>query len=107
MKKFYRGLISATTLKEAKDILQSLALKKLVAGGLISEGLSSYWWEGEIQEKKYYNISVFTNEENRTAVIQQVKSIHSDEVPIIALFEISDGNTEFLNWIDESVTSLK
>ena len=105
MKKFYRGLISATSKEEAKKILAELASKKLVAGGLISEGFSSYWWEGRLEEKIYFNISVFTVENNKSPIIEMVKSIHSDEVPIIAFFEIADANQEFLEWISDSVSS--
>ena len=102
MKSFYRGLISATSKSEAKEILAELTSQKLVAGGLISEGLSVYWWKEELVEKVYFNISVFTDERNKGKVIEQVKSMHSDDVPIIAFFEIVDANEEFLFWIDES-----
>jgi uncharacterized protein involved in tolerance to divalent cations len=43
MKGFFRVLISATAKEEAEQIVKSLLSKKLIAGGLITDGLSNHW----------------------------------------------------------------
>lgn len=101
---FFRGLISATTKEEARRLLLELFGKKLAAGGLISEGNSIYWWEGELVEKTYYNLSIFTIDRHKKGITDLVKSIHSDEVPIIVFFKIDEGNQDFLDWISDSIT---
>ncbi len=105
--KYYRGIVSATSQKEAKQLLSELARKNLVAGGLITEGLSTYWWEGELKERTYFNISIFTQSSKTEAIKKAVCDLHSDEVPIISFFEIVDANDHFLQWILESTTQNK
>ena len=99
---FCSVLINAISQEEANKISDVLVKGKLVAGSLITKGPSRYWWEGEIVEKEYYNIQAFSLMKNKSKITSEVKKIHSDKCPIIALFKI-DGNDEFLNWIKESV----
>lgn len=101
--KHYRALISAPDEAQARQILDALLIQKIVAGGLISHGPSRYWWDGEIVEQDYYNISIFIPASNRERLIQTVRSISSDETPIVALFPM-DGNQDFLDWVDSSVS---
>lgn len=98
MKKFYRVLVSATSAKEANKISDILLNQKLIAGALITVGLSKHWWNRRIDQAKYYNISAFTIDKNRNKIIKEVEKIHKDECPIIAFSAIS-GNKKFLNWI--------
>lgn len=99
---YYRLLISATSEDEADQILDLLTQKKFVAGGLISSGKSRYWWNKEIVEKVYFNISAFCPALKKDEIIRVVEEIHSDETPIIAFFKIEFGNSSFLKWIDDS-----
>jgi uncharacterized protein involved in tolerance to divalent cations len=94
--------ISAKNNQEANKISDSLVIKKLIAGSLIIKGDSRYWWEGKIVEKEYYNISCFSLMKNKEQIIKEVKKLHSDKCPIIAFTKI-DGNSEFLNWVIDSV----
>lgn len=99
----YRALISAPSKDEANTILDNLLTKKIVAGGLITHGPSRYWWEGKIDETEYYNISTFIPARNKEMLIEEVRTISSDETPIVALFPM-EGNQDFLDWVDSSVT---
>lgn len=99
----YRALISASSKEEANTILDALLTEKIVAGGLITHGPSRYWWEGKIAEKEYYNISTFIPASKKDLVIKHVREISKDETPIVALFPM-EGNQDFLDWVDESVT---
>ncbi|WDU59864.1 divalent-cation tolerance protein CutA [Pseudemcibacter aquimaris] len=38
------------------------------------------------------------------AVTQKIKSIHSYDVPCIVMWNIVDGNQDYLNWIDRQIT---
>ncbi len=99
---YCRVRISATSEQEANTISRALVEKKLVAGTMIYSGNSHYWWEGKIVERVYWNIGAFTLAKNKQVIIDEVRKLHSDVCPIIALNEI-DGNQDFLKWIDESV----
>lgn len=99
----YRALISAPSKEEAEALLDHLLTKRIVAGGLITHGPSRYWWEGKIEEKEYYNISIFIPERNKEILIQAVREVSSDETPIVALFPM-EGNQDFLDWVDETAS---
>ena len=102
MKEFCQVIMSATTKEEADKISDILVKKKLIAGSLIIKGDSRYWWENKIVEKEYYNIQAFSLIKNKEQIVQEVKKIHGDKCPIISFSSI-DGNSEFLEWIKDSV----
>jgi uncharacterized protein involved in tolerance to divalent cations len=101
MPKYYRTLISATNSKEANKIADVLLNQKLIAGALITKGLSKHWWKGKIDKKEYFNISAFTFAKNKVKIIKEVEKIHKDDCPIVAFIAI-DGNEKFLKWIELS-----
>lgn len=102
---FCQLTVSATSEKEANAISDALVQKKLIAGSLIISGRSRYWWAGKVVEKVYYNIQAFSLFVKKDQIISEVKKLHSDECPIIALVPL-DGNIEFLEWIKENVGKL-
>jgi len=100
----YRGLISATSKKEALKILDVLTKEKLVAGGLITSGISQYWWDKKRVTKTYWNLSIFTNSRNHRRISARVREIEGEEVPIIAFFKIDAGDPDFLDWVHTSLS---
>lgn len=103
MNKYFQVLISAENKQQADIILNSLLNKKLVAGGLLLNAPARFWWKGEITDMNYYNISVFTIEKHKSAIIADVKQTSVEEVPMVWFISI-DGNKELFEWIEESVT---
>jgi len=103
MQEYLRALISAPTEEEAKLLLKTLLNERLIAGGLITKGLSHYWWKGKINEKQYYNLSSFTIKENKETIIQIVERLSKDETPIISFFRIDYASDKTLNWIKQSM----
>lgn len=100
--KYFQVFISAENGMQADKILESLLKKKLVAGGLLLNGPSRFWWRGKIVDMNYTNISTFTKSELKKAVIGDVRKTSVEEVPMIWFVEF-EGNKELLNWIEESL----
>ncbi len=103
MSKYFQALISAPTRDEANCFSDVLVKERLVAGCLIKEGASRYWWQGNIVEKTYWNVEAFTVAGNKASIIAKIEKLASDECPIIAFFEM-DGNAKFLQWVEDSLT---
>jgi uncharacterized protein involved in tolerance to divalent cations len=101
-KTFCQVLISATTKNEADRIINKLLGEKLIAGALITNGPSRYFWKGKIEEKNYFNISAFSLMKNKKSIISEVEKIHTDKAPIIAFIKI-DGNDKFLKWVEKEI----
>jgi len=102
MSKYLQVWISAEDKKQADDILNTLLKKKLVAGGLMLSAPARFWWKGEIVDMNYYNISAFTVQKNKKAIISEVKKVSVEEVPMV-WFVAFEGNKELLEWIDKSL----
>ena len=100
--KYLQVFISAEDKDQADKILNSLLEKKLVSGGLLLSAPARFWWKGKIVNMNYYNISTFTIEKHKEAIIKDVKKTSVEEVPMIWFTEI-DGNEELFRWIDENV----
>lgn len=101
-KVYLRALVSAASEKEAWGIVRRLTEKRLIAGALVTEGLSRYRWKGRVVEKNYFNVSAFTTTARKNEIIRDVESVHRDEIPIVAFFKIEHANEKFLRWIDEN-----
>ena len=100
--KYYQVYISAEGKVQADTILNSLLEKKLVAGGLLLNAPARFWWKGKITDMDYYNISVFTVEKHKQAIIDDVKKTSVEEVPMVWFVEF-EGNNELLKWVDETL----
>lgn len=102
MSDYLQVYISAENKKQADIILNSLLVKKFVAGGLLLNGPTRFWWKDKIIDKEYYNISVFTKTKYKQAIIADVKRSSDEEVPMVWFIEFT-GNKEFLEWIDSII----
>ena len=98
----YQAYISAENKDQANLILNSLLKKKLVAGGMMLNAPARFWWKGKITDMNYYNISVFTIEKHKQAIITDVKRNSVEVVPMVWFIEI-EGNKELFKWIEESI----
>ena len=75
-KDFCQVLISATSKREADKIVDTFLKKRLIAGGLIVQGPSKYFWDNEIEEKEYFNISAFSILKNKSKIISEAENLN-------------------------------
>ena len=92
--------ITAGSQEEAENIAQEIVANRLAAcAKIISQVSSYYWWEGEIQNDREVVIIAKTQESLVPPLIEKVKSVHSYDCPCIVSLPILDGNTPFLEWV--------
>jgi periplasmic divalent cation tolerance protein len=96
--------VTAANEKEAKNVADYLLKKHLVACANIFPINSLYWWKGEIQNDSEVAIIMKTQNKHTKQIIAEIKSLHSYEVPCIEFLQISDGNSDYLKWIEEETT---
>jgi len=98
-------LVYATcgSLEEAEYITKHLIQEKLAACVNFFPIRSSYLWNDEIQKDNEYVLFIKSRTNLSNKIIERIKSLHSYEVPAIMVYEISDGNSDFFNWIDEQI----
>jgi periplasmic divalent cation tolerance protein len=86
---------------EAKKISMHLLEKKLIACTNFYPIESMYAWKGKIKKDKEYVVIAKTAEENYNKVKEEVKKIHSYEIPCILKIK-AEANSAYHKWIEEN-----
>ncbi len=89
--------------KQAKSISKKLLEDRLVACTNTFPIESMYWWENKIQEDTEVVIIAKTKEENYEKVKQEVKKLHSYDIPCILKLN-AEANKEYNNWINKETS---
>ncbi len=99
-------LITAPTQGEAKSIGRCLVEKGLAACANIVPGIQSLFiWDGKFCQEEEILIIVKSTREKTKEIIDVVKEKHSYDVPEIIVLPIADGSKDYLNWLQESISS--
>ena len=83
---------------EAKTVSEHLLKKRLIACVNIFPIESMYLWRGEINRGKEFVVIVKTLEKKFDEIKEEIKRIHSYEIPCILKIKV-DANEEFLEWV--------
>ncbi len=88
--------------EEAKKISKALLEKRLIACSNMFPIESMYWWKGKIEEDNEVAIIAKTKDKNYNKIKEEVKKLHSYEVPCILKLE-SVANIDYDKWVDEVI----
>ncbi|MCW9000975.1 MAG: divalent-cation tolerance protein CutA [Kangiellaceae bacterium] len=89
----------------ARQIAKSLLQQKLVACVNISaRSLSLYHWQGEIAEDHEFLLQMKTNAQKIGDLEHKLRDLHPYEVPEFIVLDIVDGATDYLSWINSSLS---
>jgi len=98
--------ITCATRGEARRIAKALVAKRLAACANIVPGIESLFrWKGRIDRATEVLVIVKTRAGHFKRVEEEVKRLHSYEVPEIVMIPITEGSAPYLDWIDSSVSS--
>ena len=101
MEDFIVILVTASSEEEAKKIARSLVEKRLVACvNIIKDVQSVFRWKGKISDEKELLLIIKTRKKLYKNVEEEVKRLHSYEVPEVIALPIVLGSMDYLYWID-------
>ncbi len=87
---------------EALKIGKHLVKKRLSpCANVIDSMMSIFLWKGEIQSEKESILILKTRSILFELICQEVKSIHSYEIPCIVAYPMLACEKEYLSWIDQ------
>src|SRR5690348_7333088 len=66
---------------------------------------SFYTWKGKLEKAREYLLIMKTTAKRLAALENEVKRLHSYDVPEFIALPISQGSKEYLSWLNESVAS--
>ena len=99
--KYYVIITTCETEKDAKEIIDSLLNKKLIACAQIAPINSFYFWKGSVANDLEVIILLKCQAELYKEIEQEILAIHKYETPEIIALPIICGSDSYLNWIDE------
>jgi periplasmic divalent cation tolerance protein len=86
---------------EAEKITQSLLEQRLIAcGNIVSHVKSFFNWLGKIDQAEEFLIVMKSRMDLFGQVAEQVKGLHSYEVPEVLAFPIVEGSKAYLDWMN-------
>jgi periplasmic divalent cation tolerance protein len=100
--KFCAIWITTKNKKEAKKIATTLLENSLIACAEISKIESHYIWNNKIEKSKERLLVVKTKSSLYKKIEKFVLKIHSYDTPQIIKTDITDGDSEYLKWIENN-----
>lgn len=100
---YYEVKISAENQEQADKIMNSLLEKKLVTGGQFLASPARFLWKSKVQDINYITITSYTTDKQKEAVMEDVRKLTAEDVPMMTFVAPNDLNVELRNWIDETL----
>ena len=93
-------LVTAKDKQEAEKITQLLLKERLIAcGNIVSPVTSLFHWSGEIEKAEECLIVMKSRMDLFSQVAEQVRRLHSYEVPEVLALPIVDASKAYLDWM--------
>ncbi len=93
---------TTNTKQDAIEIAKELVNKKLIACcNIITNITSVYNWNNELNTDDEVLMVMKTKQSLYKQVEREIKKLHKYEVPEIICIPITDGSSDYLNWVNE------
>lgn len=87
---------------EARTLAAMLVENKLAACvNILPEVESVYVWQGKVEQQTESKLLIKTHKNKVPEVIQSIQTHHTYDVPEIQVLDVTAGNPDYFNWIDE------
>ena len=98
-------LVTISDAEQGKALARKLLEMKLVACVNVVPAITSlYWWEGKICEDSEALLILKTTQHKVDHLVKAVKAHHPYSVPEVISMAIDQGNPDYLQWVEDSVS---
>ena len=102
----YIQVVTTTDSKEvAEKIATSVIEQKLAACVQISNCMSMYRWQGEVERAEEFVCVMKSRLDLYPELERAIRSVHTYEVPEILATEIKAGGIDYLTWLGQELRS--
>lgn len=99
-------LTTCASAAEAESLAATLVEQRLAACvNVVRDVVSSYRWQGAVQQEREALLMIKTTETRLTAVEQTIKERSSYELPEVVAIPVQGGSAEYLDWLRAAVTA--
>ena len=96
--------VTSANKKEAENIAQKLLEQKLIACANIVGPVSSHFhWGGKVECAEEFLILMKSRMDLFELICEEVKRLHSYEVPEVLAFPVAAGSKSYLKWLAASL----
>jgi periplasmic divalent cation tolerance protein len=101
--KFRIVLVTCGSMAEARKIAKAVVGKRLAACANIVGGTaeSVYWWKGKVVTGRERLLLIKTSAKKLGRLEEQVRRLHSYEVPEFLAVEVAGGSRDYIAWMVE------
>ena len=103
MKEYIRITTFSKDKKTVARISTEVIKEKYAASTHIDKVLSSYWWDGKVEDTEEYRLEIITRIDKKDIIVQTIKLLHDYDVPEIQLDIHETQNEDIKKWIDDIV----
>ena len=104
MSGFIQINIAVGTKEEGQRLVHDLLKNRLIACGQILGPMhSTYWWKGKIETAQEWMCFAKSKEEKFSEILQQVRRLHSYEVPEIIAMPLIAVDENYARWLEEEL----
>src|SRR5260370_33367006 len=98
------ALVTCGTLAEARGIARTAVRKRLAAcvNIILSPVESFYTWKGKLEKAREYLLVMKTTAKRLAELENEVKRLHSYDVPEFIAIPITQGSRNYIAWLRES-----
>ena len=96
-------LCTINSIENAETIANNLVQDRLAACiNIIPQIQSVYFWNGKIQNDEEFLLLIKTKKNLFNSVKEGITKLHPYEIPEIISIDITDGNQNYLTWIENN-----
>jgi periplasmic divalent cation tolerance protein len=97
-------MVTTANKQEAEKIAQHLLEARLIACANILGPVSSHFrWSGKIERAEEYLLLMKSRGDLLEKIAEEVKALHSYDVPEVIALQVVKGSKEYLAWLDVSL----
>lgn len=98
-------LVTCPSVALARKIARGVVEKRLAAcvNIMLSAVESLYTWKGKVERAREYLLVMKTTARCLVELENEVKRLHSYDVPELIALRITEGSKKYLSWMDDSV----
>ncbi|HEV2988154.1 MAG TPA: divalent-cation tolerance protein CutA [Candidatus Angelobacter sp.] len=97
-------LTTAGSREEARKIAHFLVEQQFAACVNVVPHIESvYRWKGKVERAEEWLLVIKTTDTNFSQVQDEIKKLHSYDLPECIKLDVSGGSEEYLKWIGESL----
>jgi len=101
----FRVVMITTPPDKAEEISQKIIENKMAACVNIVDGIRSFYrWKGVIKKDTECLLIAKTATKKVEGLIRFIRENHPYDVPEVVAMTISEGNPDYLNWLDDETS---